>query len=215
MSDQHIKICGLTTPETIEAAVEAGASHIGFVHFEKSPRHLPLERAAALRRHVPEGVKLVLVTSAMQPNPLERAINVIRPDILQFHGGETAQWIGLVRKTMGIECWKSFGLRDQDTFVEARQFENITDRLLFDAPAKALPGGNGVAFQWDLLDSWEAFMPWALAGGLTPDNVGEAIRRTGAPLVDASSGLESEPGIKSVEKIRAFCQAAREARAAA
>ena len=208
MPDQLIKICGLSTPETINAAVEAGASHIGFVHFEKSPRHLSLDDAARLRRHIPSGVKLVLVTVAMQPEPLERAINAIKPDVLQFHGGETAQWIKLVKQMIGIECWKSFGLRDKDTFVEAKTFDGIADRLLFDAPAHELPGGNGLAFQWDLLDSWEPFMPWALAGGLSPDNVAEAIQRTGAPLVDASSGLETEPGVKSIEKIEAFCKAA-------
>ena len=208
MPDQLIKICGLSTPETVAAAVEAGASHIGFIHFEKSPRHLPLEDAVRLRRHVPEGIKLVLVTSAMQSDLLDQAITAIKPDVLQFHGDETAQWIASIKQATGIECWKSFGLRDRDTFVEARRFDDVADRLLFDAPAHTLPGGNGVTFQWDLLDNWEPFMPWALAGGLTPGNVAEAIQRTGAPLIDASSGLETAPGVKSIEKIRAFCKAA-------
>ena len=209
MTDTQIKICGLSTPETLDAAVDAGASHVGFVHYEKSPRHLSLEDAARLRRRVPESVKLVLVTVAMQPGQLARAYDVIRPDAIQFHGSETAEWVALVRQTVKVECWRSFGLKDAGTLERARAFEGKCDRLLFDAPAKALPGGNGVVAQWDLLEGWQPFMPWALAGGLTPDNVGEAILRTKAPLVDASSGLETAPGEKSVDLIRKFCEAVR------
>ena len=211
MADTQIKICGLSTPETLDAAVDAGASHVGFVHYENSPRHLPLEDAAKLRRRIPETVKLVLVTVAMQPEALARAYDVIRPDVIQFHGSETAEWMALVRKTVGAETWRSFGLSSAQTLENARAYEGNCDRLLFDAPAKALPGGNGVLAQWELLKGWEPFMPWALAGGLTPDNVGEAIRRTGAPLVDASSGLETAPGAKSIDLIRAFCEAVRAA----
>ena len=209
-----IKICGLSTPETLDAAVDAGATHVGFVHFEKSPRHITLEQASKLRRRVPESVKLVLVTVAMQPEPLARAYEAIRPDVIQFHGSETPEWIKLVRDTIKVESWRSIGLRSAETLENAKKYEGAADRLLFDAPAKALPGGNGVSFQWDLLDGWEPFMPWALAGGLTPDNVGEAIARTGAPLVDASSGLETEPGVKDVGRIKVFCEAVRAADAA-
>lgn len=215
MAETQIKICGLSTPETLDAAVNAGATHVGFVHYEKSPRHLPLHDAARLRRRVPETVKLVLVTVAMQPEELTRAYDAIRPDVIQFHGSETPEWVELVRRTVKTECWRSFGLRDAGTLERARAFEGKADRLLLDAPAKpvpdALPGGNGVVAQWDLLRGWEAFMPWALAGGLTPDNVGEAIRATGAPLVDASSGLETAPGVKSGDLIEQFCKAVRAA----
>lgn len=211
MSETQIKICGLSTPETLDAAVDAGASHVGFVHYDKSPRHLPLEEAAKLRRRVPESVKLVLVTVAMQPEQLVRAWEVIKPDVIQFHGSETPEWVSLVRQTTKTESWRSFGLKDAGTLERARAFEGKCDRLLFDAPAKALPGGNGVVAQWELLEGWEPFMPWALAGGLSPDNVAEAIRRTMAPLVDASSGLETAPGEKSVDLIRAFCAAVRAA----
>lgn len=209
MSDTQIKICGLSTPETLDAAVDAGASHVGFVHYDKSPRHLPLEEAAKLRRRVPDTVKLVLVIVAMQPEQLVRAWEVIKPDVIQFHGSETPEWVSLVRQTTKTESWRSFGLKDAGTLERARAFEGKCDRLLFDAPAKALPGGNGVVAQWELLEGWEPFMPWALAGGLTPDNVSEAITRTRAPLVDASSGLETAPGEKSVDLIRAFCEAVR------
>lgn len=209
MSDTQIKICGLSTPETLDAAVDAGASHVGFVHYEKSPRHLSLEDAAKLRRRVPENVKLVLVTVAMQPEVLARAYDAIRPDVIQFHGSETPEWVALVRQTVKTECWRSFGLKDAGTLDRARTFEGKCDRLLFDAPARALPGGNGVAAQWDLLEHWKPFMPWALAGGLDPDNVAEAIKQTGAPLVDASSGLETAPGKKDIGKIEAFVEAVR------
>jgi phosphoribosylanthranilate isomerase len=209
MTDTQIKICGLSTPETLDAAVDAAATHVGFVHYDKSPRHLSLEDAAKLRRRVPETVKLVLVTVAMQPEQLVRAWEVIKPDVIQFHGSETPEWVELVRKTTNTESWRSFGLKDAGTLDRARAFEGKCDRLLFDAPASALPGGNGVMAQWDLLENWEPFMPWALAGGLSPDNVGEAIRRTKAPLVDASSGLETAPGQKSVDLIKAFCEAVR------
>lgn len=211
MTDTLIKICGLSTPETLDAAVDAGATHVGFVHFDKSPRHLPLEDAARLRRRVPDSVRLVLVTSAMQPEQLARAYDVIRPDVLQFHGSETPEWVALVRQTIKVECWRSFGLKDAGTLDRTRVFESKCDRLLFDSPAKALPGGNGEVAQWELLEGWQPFMPWALAGGLTPDNVAEAIRRTGAPLVDASSGLETARGEKSVDLIHAFCEAVRAA----
>lgn len=207
MPDTMIKICGLSTPETLDAAVDAGATHVGFVHYAASPRHLSLEDAAKLRRRVPETVRLVLVTVAMQPEALARAYDVIRPDAIQFHGGETKEWVALVRQTIKVECWRSFGLYAASTLENARAFEGACDRLLFDAPAKTLPGGNGVVAQWELLEGWEPFMPWALAGGLAPGNVAEAIRRTRAPLVDASSGLETAPGEKSVELIRAFCRA--------
>lgn len=207
----QIKICGLSTPETIDAAVDAGATHVGFVHFEKSPRHLSLEDAGKLRRRVPETVKLVLVTSALQPEELARAYDIIRPDVLQFHGGETVEWMSLVKKTIGVETWRALGLREKATLERSKKFIGVCDRLLFDAPAKALPGGNGTSFQWDLLNGWEPYMDWALAGGLTPDNVADAIAETGAPLVDASSGIETAPGVKDVDLIKAFCEAARQA----
>ncbi|MCV0381991.1 MAG: phosphoribosylanthranilate isomerase [Erythrobacter sp.] len=205
----EVKICGLSTPETIDAAVDAGATHVGLVHYEKSPRHVDLEQAAKLRRRVPETVKVVLVVVGLQPEPLTRAWEVIRPDVIQFHGGETPEWMKLVRQHLPVEAWRSVGLRSAETLDNSRKFIGAADRLLFDAPAKALPGGNGVSFRWDILDGWEPYMPWILAGGLTADNVAEAIRTTGAPMVDASSGLEDAPGVKNIGKIRDFVAAIR------
>ena len=207
----QIKICGLSTPETVEAAVEAGATHVGIVHYEPSPRHVELRAAAELRRAVPDTVKLVIVTVNMQPEPLARVIDALRPDIVQFHGSETPEWLDMVKTNTEIGVWRALGLRERATLDRARKFEGKVDRLLFDAPAKALPGGNGTSFKWDLLDGWEPFVDWGLAGGLTPDNVGQAIHTVEPPLVDASSSLETEPGVKDSALIRAFCEAVRAA----
>jgi phosphoribosylanthranilate isomerase len=206
-----IKICGLSTPETLDAAVDAGATHIGLVHFEPSPRHVSLEDAAKLRRRVPETVKVVLLLVNAQPEPTERAFHTVRPDIIQFHGTETPEWLALVKKYLDAEIWKAVGLQDAGTLERSRKYHGIAHRLLFDAPAQSLPGGNGTGFDWRLIADRPPEVPWGLAGGLDPANVAEAIRVTGAPLVDVSSGVESAPGIKDVDRIEAFCKAVREA----
>lgn len=210
-----IKICGLSTPETLVAAIDAGATHVGLVYFAPSPRHVSLDDAARLRALVPQGVKAVLLLVNADIETTARAIELVKPDVVQFHGMETPEWIATVRAKTGVEVWKALGVRNADTLANSARFEGAADRLLFDAPppdkAAALPGGNGVGFDWSLLKDHAHRLPWGLAGGLTPDNVVEAIHATGAPMVDASSGLETEPGIKDVDLIRAFCKAAREA----
>lgn len=206
-----IKTCGLSTPETIEAAIDAGATHVGFVHFEKSPRHVTLERAAELRALVRDRAQAVLLLSNADVETTSRAIDIVRPDVVQFHGSETPEWTALVRETTGVEAWKALGLSDAGTLERSAKFVGKIDRLLFDAPAKELPGGNGETFRWELLSGHQHQVDWGLAGGLNPGNVAQAIRATGTPLVDASSGLESAPGVKDVDLIRAFCKAAREA----
>ncbi|WP_336986230.1 phosphoribosylanthranilate isomerase [Altererythrobacter aquiaggeris] len=206
----QIKICGLSTPETVDAAVDAGATHIGLVHFSPSPRHVSLDQAAALRRRVPGRVKVVLLTVNMEPAPFTAAIDAVRPDIIQFHGNETTQWLALVKQHAPYQLWKAVGVKNHETFERARKWDGVVDRLLYDAPAAALPGGNGLAVDWSLFSKGGLpNIPWGLAGGLNPANVADAIRQTGAELVDASSGLESAPGIKEVDRIKAFCEAAR------
>lgn len=209
--DTLIKVCGLTAPEAVDAAVDAGATHIGLVHFDRSPRHLPLDKASELRRRVPSSVRVVLVMVNAGPEALGPAYDAIRPDVLQCHGSETPEWMALVREKVGVEVWRAVGVRDRETLEKSLRFKGSVDRLLYDAPAKALPGGTGTAFDWSLLADHDHQLPWGLAGGLCPDSVAEAIRKTGAPLVDASSGLEETPGVKSIAKITAFCRAAREA----
>lgn len=211
MSDIQIKICGLKTPETIEAAIEAGATHIGLNHFAKSPRYVDLTLATELRELARRRAKTVLLLANADVTTTGNAIEALKPEIVQFHGGETPEWAGLVREKTGVEVWKAVGLKDAGTLQRSRKFLGKIDRYLFDAPAKELPGGNGETFRWELLKGHQHELPWGLAGGLTPDNVAEAIRATGTELVDTASGVESEPGVKDVDLIAAFCKAAREA----
>ena len=209
MANVEIKICGLSTPETVDAAVSAGATHIGLVHYEPSPRHVSLEQAAALRRRVPPSVKVVLLLVSMEAAPTAQALDAVRPVVVQFHGRETPEWLALLKQHTPLEIWKAVGVKSADSLEKAMRFKGAADKLLYDAAAGALPGGNGLALDWSLLSNFRHEIPWGLAGGLTPDNVAEAIRQTGATLVDTSSGVESAPGVKDVDLIAAFCKAAR------
>ncbi len=208
MSGTFVKICGISTPETLAAAVGSGASHVGFVHFAKSPRHLSLAEVAILRRQVPAHVKAVLLLVNPAPDVLAEAIRTIAPDVVQFHGAETPDALARFRAETGIEAWRALAVKDAADLAETERFRGAADRVLLDAPASSLPGGNGTAFDWSLLAGWQAPLAWGLAGGLTPANVAEAIRLTRAPLVDTSSGVERGPGIKDVDRIAAFCKAA-------
>ena len=209
MAGTLVKICGLRTSETLAAAVAAGADYVGLVHFEKSPRHLTLAEAGRLRAAVPPHVKAVLLVVNPSPDTLAEALSEVRPDVVQFHGQEMPEALARFRAATGIEVWRALGVRSAESLANAARFHGAADRLLFDAPASGLPGGNGTRFDWDLLRAYHAPTPWGLAGGLTPANVAEAIRLTGALLVDTSSGVERSPGIKDVDKIAAFCKAAQ------
>lgn len=211
MAGTLVKICGISTPETLAAAVGAGASHVGFVHFSKSPRHLSLADAAMLRRQVPDHVKAVLLLVNADAALLAEAMRAIAPDVVQFHGAETPDTLARFRAETGVEAWRALAVRNADSLAKVAAFRGAADRVLLDAPASALPGGNGTAFDWSLLAGWQSPLAWGLAGGLTPANVADAVRLTGAPLVDTSSGVERGPGIKDVDKIAAFCKAARSA----
>lgn len=203
-----VKICGVQTPETIDAAVRLGASHIGLVHFESSQRHVDLKTAAALRQHAAGRIKVALLLVNASQQLTSDALAAVRPDVIQFHGGETPEWLAVVKRLVPAEVWKAIGLKDAGTLDRMQKYRGIADRILFDAPAAALPGGNGTRFDWSLLKNHRHTMDWGIAGGLTPDNVAEAIAATGAPLVDVSSGVESAPGVKDVDKIAAFLKAA-------
>ncbi|WP_164114421.1 phosphoribosylanthranilate isomerase [Sphingorhabdus sp. Alg239-R122] len=206
----QIKICGLSSPETIEAAIDAGATHIGMVHFPDSARHVPFQKAAELCEIARGRAKVVQLLVNADTKTTGQAIDIVRPDIIQFHGRETPEWIDLVKKKTGLEVWKAVGLRDAGTLERNERFQGIADCILFDAPAKKLPGGNGEAADWSLLHDFQPGYAWGLAGGLSPDNIADAIRQTGTPLVDVSSGVESAPGVKDVDKIHAFCQAVQQ-----
>ncbi len=205
----EIKICGLSTPETFDAAIDAGASHVGLVHFAPSPRHVSLEDAAKLRRRAPDGVKVVLLLVNADPLLTGTALQQVRPDVVQFHGGETGAWVAAVRAKAQVRTWKAFGVYDRASMTNAYQYDMAVDRILFDAPAQKLPGGNGTGFDWSIIKDHDHHVPWGLAGGLDPDMVSCALAQTGAPLVDVSSGVESAPGVKDVDLIRAFCEAVR------
>jgi phosphoribosylanthranilate isomerase len=209
MANVEIKICGLSTPETVDAAVDAGATHIGLVHYEPSPRHVSLDQAAALRRRVPQHVKVVLLLVSMDALPTAQALDAVKPDVVQFHGKETPEWLALIKQNTPLEVWKAVGVRNAESLASSLKWKGAADKVLYDAAAGALPGGNGLALDWSLLANFRHELPWGLAGGLAPGNVAEAIRTTGAPLVDASTGLETAPGVKDVDLIRAFCEAAR------
>ena len=210
MTFTQIKICGLSTAAAIDAAAKHGATHVGLVHFEKSPRHVSLEAAAKLRTQTPPSLKVVLLLVNADPDLTQRALDMVRPDVIQFHGTETPEWLNLVRQHTKAHIWKAIGLKNRQTLVDADRFDDMVDMLLYDAPAQALPGGTGTRVDWTLLQHFDHRTPWGLAGGLAPDNVVEALRATKAPLVDVSSGVESAPGVKDVDKIAAFCKAVRD-----
>jgi phosphoribosylanthranilate isomerase len=206
----QIKICGLKTAAEIDAAANNGATHIGLNNYAPSPRYIDLEQAAALRMRTPESLKVVLLLVNAEPGYTAKALEVVKPDILQFHGTETPEWLRLLKGVSSVEIWKALGVKDAATLQKCDRFVDAADLLLFDAPAQALPGGTGTRFDWSVLAQHQHKLPWGLAGGLTPDNVGEALSQTRAPLVDVSSGVESAPGIKDVDKIAQFCKAVRD-----
>jgi phosphoribosylanthranilate isomerase len=169
-----------------------------------------MEKAAALRMRAPASLKVVLLLVNAEPGLTAKAIEVVKPDIVQFHGSETAIWLRTLKSTVDIEIWKAFGVQNAASLKNADEYVDAADLILFDAPAQALPGGTGMRFDWSLLTEHKHKLPWGLAGGLNAGNVKEALRQTRAQLVDTSSGVESAPGIKDVDKIAAFCQAVRD-----
>ncbi len=206
------KICGLTTPETLDAAIKGGASHVGFVFFAKSPRNLTLDAAAALAARVPPHVRSVGLFVDPTGDDLDRVLAQVRIDILQLHGHESPEAVAHIAKKHARDIWKAVPVRTAADRDAAARYKGAASLVLYDAkpPEGAdLPGGNGLRFDWSLLGGHRHPLPWALSGGLDTGNVAEAIRVTGAPLVDVSSGVESAPGVKDVDKIAAFLKAAR------
>lgn len=204
------KICGLSTPETIDAAIKGGASHIGLNFFPPSPRHISFEQARALAARVPPHVRRVGVFVDPCNALLDQAIEAGALDIVQVHK-TTAARTAAIRDHTGRETWAAIGIRTTEDLNGAEKAGSAADFILYDAaqPDDApLPGGMGTRFDWSLLRNFRHPLPWGLAGGLTAGNLAEAVRATGARLVDTSSGVESAPGIKDVDKIAAFLKAA-------
>jgi phosphoribosylanthranilate isomerase len=212
MSNIAVKICGLSQPEHVAAAVEAGARYLGFVFFAKSPRNVSIETATALAIDVPPGVaKVALVVNA--GNDLLDDIAARVPlDMWQLHGKETPERVAEVRARYGLPVMKAVGISSADDLAELAAQAEVADQILVDAkpPRDAeVPGGQGVAFDWRLIAGRNWAKPWMLAGGLTAQNVKLAIGLTGARQVDVSSGVEVAPGQKDADLIRAFIAAAR------
>ncbi|MDR3408764.1 MAG: phosphoribosylanthranilate isomerase [Methylovirgula sp.] len=209
-----VKICGLSTPETLAAALAAGADMVGFVHFPKSPRHVPLAGAAALAGAVGGRARKVLLTVDAGDDLLVEAIAAFQPDILQLHGQEPPARVAALRAKFARPVMKAIGLAVAADLARIADYEAVADLLLFDAAppnAASLPGGNGRAFDWALLRGRRFAKPWLIGGGLSPENVGQAIAATGAPGVDVSSGVESARGVKDIGKIASFVAAVRAA----
>ena len=211
-SDIRVKICGLTEVADIPAAIHAGASYVGFVFFPKSPRNLAIRDAAFMAASVPAGICKVALTVNGDDTMLDQLIDAVPLDMLQLHGSESPDRVAQIKDRYGLPVMKAVGIADEGDLPALGEYLRIADQVLVDAkpPRGAdLPGGNGLSFDWRLIAGRRWPVPWMLAGGLTPENVAEAIRLTGARQVDVSSGVESAPGIKDADKIRSFVAAAK------
>jgi len=210
----RVKICGLSESATLKAAIEFGADYVGFVFFEKSPRHISLEQAGKLAQLVPSHVMKVALTVDADDARIDGIVAALKPDMLQLHGAETPERLKALKRRHGLPLMKAIAIAGPEDPVKAGIYQESADLLLFDAkPPKsmpgALPGGNGLAFDWTLIQGQRPLLPWMLSGGLTPQNVAEAIRMTGAEAVDVSSGVETTPGRKDAALIEAFIRAAK------
>jgi phosphoribosylanthranilate isomerase len=208
-----VKICGLSTPETLDAALNAGADMVGFVFFPPSPRHLSLARAHELGARVRGAGKVALTVDA-DDALLAAVIDALSPDLLQLHGRETPGRVADIRRRFGIPVMKAIGVSSAADLDSVAAYAAVADRILFDAKPprdSAIPGGNGLAFDWRLIAGVRLDRPWMLSGGLGPDNVAEAIATAHAPGVDVSSGVETAPGVKDPALIASFIARARAA----
>jgi phosphoribosylanthranilate isomerase len=208
------KICGLSTAETVQAALDGGAGFLGFMFFARSPRNVDLALAEHLARPARGRARIVAVTVDPDDDLLDRITAGLAPDLIQLHGAETPARARLVAERTGAGVIKALAVAGPDDIRPADQYADVVDHLMFDArlaPSAGRPGGGGVAFDWSILAGRRFEKPWFLAGGLTPWNLGEAMRTSGAPLADVSSGVERGAGLKDATLIRAFLDAAARA----
>lgn len=216
-ADIKVKICGLTRPEHVHWVAEAGAAYAGFVFFPKSPRNLSLAAAREIAIEAPPGLAKVGLVVDADDAALDALMAQVPLDMLQLHGHETPARVADVRARYGLPVMKAVGIAGAGDLAQLDDYAAVADQLLVDAkpPRDAvLPGGNGLSFDWRLLAGRKYWTrPWMLAGGLTPDNVAEAVRLTGARQLDVSSGVETAPGVKDRDLITAFVAAARQAAA--
>jgi phosphoribosylanthranilate isomerase len=206
----RVKICGLSTPDTMQAALDAGADFVGLVFFAKSPRNVSMAKAAALADLARGHAEVVTLTVDADDELLRTIASEVRPDFIQAHGHETPERVRELKDLTDIQVIKAAAVATRADVAATSVYDGVVDLMLYDAkppPGATLPGGNGVAFDWTILK--DAPTPYMLAGGLTPDNVAQAIAVTKAQIVDVSSGVESAPGVKDVTLIRKFIEAAK------
>jgi phosphoribosylanthranilate isomerase len=211
MPDVRVKICGLRTAADVQAVARAGAAYAGFVFFANSPRNLTITQAKALAFDAPPGLAKVALVVDPDDASLDAIVDGVPLDMIQLHGHETPERVAQVRARYGLPVMKAIGVADEGDLAGLMEMSPAADQLLIDAKpprGAGLPGGNGLSFDWRLLVGRKWLRPWMLAGGLTAENVAEAVRLTGAQQVDVSSGVESAPGVKDHAKIAAFVAAA-------
>lgn len=209
----EIKICGLKTPDALDAALEAGVEFVGFVFFPPSPRHLGFEAARTLAARVGSRARKVALSVNADNDWLAASVEALKPDLLQLHGRETPERVAAVRTRFRLPVMKALPIETRADLSPIRLYSRVADRLIFDGrpPRNATrPGGLGRSFDWTLLAGINPGIPYMLSGGLDADNVAEALRVTAAPAVDVSSGVERAPGVKDPDKIRSFVRAVRE-----
>ncbi len=204
-----IKICGLSTKEAIDAVIEGGASHMGFIFFEKSPRHISLAQALLLADHAGNRIKKVPVTVNADDTYLDLIVEAVKPDMLQLHGSETPERVFKVKERFGLPIMKAIAIREASDLEKVTPYLETVDQFVFDAKppeGSDLPGGNGVAFDWEIMDQLGEDVPYMLSGGLHAGNIVEAAKKSGCTAIDISSGVESAPGIKDVKLIKEFLE---------
>lgn len=215
-----VKICGLSTPETLDCALDAGADFVGFVFYPRSPRNVLVRQATGLVARIEGRARSVALVVDADDRLLAEIAETVKPDLFQAHGSETPDRVARIKSLTGIPVIKAIKVATAADVAAAAAYQDAAAMILFDAKAPealagALPGGNGLSFDWTLLgdtaDGGPRMQPWMLSGGLTPDTVADAIRITGAPMVDVSSGVESAPGVKDKPLIRKFIEAAKRA----
>jgi phosphoribosylanthranilate isomerase len=212
--EYSIKICGLKTEETVLRAVELGASHIGFIFFPKSPRNIEPSDAGKLADLVRGRAKVVAVTVNADNDELDEIIDLLNPDILQLHGSESPERVLTIKAIYGLPVMKVFSIREADDLRQIEAYEGLSDRFLLDAKAPEgsdLPGGNGIPFDWSMLEALDDSVDYMLSGGINEENVADAVTMTRCSGIDISSGVESVPGVKDIGKLERFFEAARAA----
>ena len=212
-----IKICGLKTAEAVAAALDGGASHIGFIFFPKSPRYVDPGEAGRLRQAAKGRAIAVAVTVDPDDVTLDAIVAAMQPDMLQLHGNESVNRVAEIKARYGLPVMKALALRERGDLEQIKPYIGVADCFLFDAkPPKGseLPGGNGVSFDWQVLSELDASIDYMLSGGLNASNIGDALRATNAQGIDISSGVESAPGVKDVGLIRDFFRAVGAAKSA-